>query len=111
MTREELIQQIILKKSFLCIGLDPDLTKIPAHLLKEEDPIFAFNKAIIDTTHDLAVAYKPNTAFYECHGPKGWEPCKKRLNIYLKMFSALLMLSAVILEIPQPITRKLFSKT
>jgi len=80
MTREELIQQIKLKKSFLCIGLDPDLTKIPAHLLKEEDPIFAFNKAIIDATHDLAVAYKPNTAFYECHGAKGWETLQKTIE-------------------------------
>ena len=80
MTREELIQQIKRKKSFLCIGLDPDLAKIPAHLLKEKDPIFAFNKAIIDATHDLAVAYKPNTAFYECHGSKGWETLQKTIE-------------------------------
>jgi orotidine-5'-phosphate decarboxylase len=85
MTREELIQEIKRKKSFLCIGLDPDLTKIPAHLLKEEDPIFAFNKAIIDATHDLAVAYKPNTAFYECHGSKGWETLQKTIE-YLKFY-------------------------
>ncbi len=80
MTREELIDQIKRKKSFLCIGLDPDLSKIPAHLLDEEDPIFAFNKAIIDATHDLAVAYKPNTAFYECHGAKGWETLQKTIE-------------------------------
>jgi orotidine-5'-phosphate decarboxylase len=80
MTREELIQQIKRKKSFLCVGLDPDLSKIPSHLLKEEDPIFAFNKAIIDATHDLAVAYKPNTAFYECYGAKGWETLQKTIE-------------------------------
>ena len=80
MTREELIDQIKRKKSFLCIGLDPDLSKIPTHLLNEEDPIFTFNKAIIDATHDLAVAYKPNTAFYECYGAKGWETLQKTIE-------------------------------
>jgi orotidine-5'-phosphate decarboxylase len=80
MTRAELIEQIKRKKSFLCVGLDPDLSKIPPHLLKEDDPIFAFNKAIIDATHDLAVAYKPNTAFYECHGSKGWETLQKTIE-------------------------------
>jgi len=65
MTTPQLVQQIKAKKSFLCIGLDVDLTKIPTHLLELEDPIFEFNKAIIDATHDLCVAYKPNTAFYE----------------------------------------------
>ncbi len=80
MTRAELIEQIKLKKSFLCVGLDTDLTKIPKHLLETEDPIFEFNKAIIDATKDFAVAYKPNTAFYECHGPKGWESLKKTLD-------------------------------
>jgi orotidine-5'-phosphate decarboxylase len=80
MTRAELIEQIKRKRSFLCVGLDPDLSKIPAHLLKEDDPIFAFNKAIIDATHDLAVAYKPNTAFYECHGSKGWETLQKTIE-------------------------------
>ena len=71
MTTEELVAQIHKKKSFLCIGLDVDLDKIPTHLLAEEDPIFAFNKAIIDATHHLAVAYKPNTAFYEAYGLRG----------------------------------------
>ena len=65
MTTTELVTQIKKKKSFLCIGLDVDLEKIPTHLLAEEDPIFEFNKAIIDATHHLAVAYKPNIAFFE----------------------------------------------
>lgn len=80
MTRQELIAQIRLKRSFLCVGLDTDLTKIPPHLLETEDPIFEFNKAIIDATKDFCVAYKPNIAFYECHGPKGWESLKKTLD-------------------------------
>jgi len=73
MTTQELIQQIRAKKSFLCIGLDVDLTKIPQHLLECEDPIFEFNKSIIDATHDLCVSYKLNTAFYEAYGIKGWQ--------------------------------------
>lgn len=80
MTRAQLIAQIKRKKSFLCIGLDVDLTKIPMHLLKEDDPIFAFNKAIIDATHHLAVAYKPNIAFYEANGIKGWQALEKTIN-------------------------------
>lgn len=80
MTRKELIAQIKLKKSFLCVGLDPDLTKIPKHLLETEDPVFEFNKAIIDATKDFCVAYKPNIAFYECLGPKGWESLEKTIN-------------------------------
>ena len=80
MTRQELVAQIRLKKSFLCVGLDTDLSKIPAHLLDTEDPIFEFNKAIIDATKDFAVAYKPNIAFYECYGPKGWESLKKTID-------------------------------
>jgi orotidine-5'-phosphate decarboxylase len=80
MTTKELIAQIEKKKSFLCIGLDVDLNKVPKHLLKEEDPIFAFNKAIIDATHHLAVAYKPNTAFYEAYGIKGWQSLEKTIN-------------------------------
>ena len=71
MTRQELIQNIFNKKSFLCVGLDVDLAKVPQHLLKEEDPIFAFNKQIIDATADYCVAYKPNLAFYEAYGVKG----------------------------------------
>ncbi|WP_298239100.1 orotidine-5'-phosphate decarboxylase [uncultured Algibacter sp.] len=80
MTTSDLIQQIKKKKSFLCIGLDVDLNKIPEHLLKEDDPIFAFNKAIIDATHHLCVAYKPNTAFYEAYGIKGWQALEKTIN-------------------------------
>jgi orotidine-5'-phosphate decarboxylase len=80
MTRHELIAQIKLKRSFLCVGLDTDISKIPAHLLDTEDPIFEFNKAIIDATKDFAVAYKPNIAFYECYGPKGWESLQKTID-------------------------------
>lgn len=80
MTRTELIQQIKTKKSFLCVGLDPDLNKIPPHLLQSDDPVFEFNKALIDATKDYCVAYKPNIAFYECLGPKGWESLEKTLN-------------------------------
>ena len=80
MTTNQLLKQIRKKQSFLCIGLDVDLTKIPKHLLDEEDPIFAFNKAIIDATHHLCVAYKPNTAFYEAYGIKGWQALEKTIN-------------------------------
>ncbi len=80
MTREQLIYQIRRKRSFLCVGLDPDLKKIPPHLLEKEDPVFEFNKKIIDATQDYAVAYKPNIAFYECLGQKGWESLRKTLD-------------------------------
>ena len=80
MTTQQLHEQILQKKSFLCVGLDPDLTKIPPHLLETEDPIFEFNKAIIDATHDLAVGYKPNTAFFEAYGIKGWMSLQKTIN-------------------------------
>jgi orotidine-5'-phosphate decarboxylase len=80
MTTQQLIEQIRSKKSFLCIGLDVDLDKIPSHLLELEDPIFEFNKAIIDATHDLCVAYKPNTAFYEAYGIKGWQSLQKTID-------------------------------
>jgi len=80
MTKQELISNIFTKKSFLCIGLDTDITKIPKHLLKTEDPVFEFNKQIIDATHDLCVAYKPNTAFYEAEGLKGWQSLEKTIN-------------------------------
>lgn len=91
MTKQELIAQIRRKKSFLCIGLDVDLAKIPKHLLEEDDPIFEFNKAIIDATHDLTVAYKPNSAFYEAHGLKGWVALEKTIgyinNNYPEIFT------------------------
>jgi orotidine-5'-phosphate decarboxylase len=80
MTTQQLIEQIKLKKSFLAVGLDVDLDKIPKHLLELEDPIFEFNKAIIDATHDLCIAYKPNTAFYEAYGIKGWMSLQKTIN-------------------------------
>jgi orotidine-5'-phosphate decarboxylase len=80
MTTQQLVQQIKHKKSFLCIGLDVDLTKIPQHLLELEDPIFEFNKAIIDATHDLCVSYKPNMAFYEAYGLKGWQSLEKTIT-------------------------------
>lgn len=80
MTTQQLVQQIKHKKSFLCIGLDVDLTKIPQHLLEFEDPIFEFNKAIIDATHDLCVSYKPNMAFYEAYGLKGWQSLEKTIT-------------------------------
>ena len=80
MTTQQLVAQIKKKKSFLCIGLDVDLEKIPSHLLNNEDPIFAFNKAIIDATHHFCVAYKPNTAFYEAYGLKGWKSLEKTIN-------------------------------
>ncbi len=79
MNIQDLVAQIRKKESFLCIGLDTDLDKIPAYLLEEEDPIFAFNKAIIDATHELCVAYKPNTAFYEAYGIKGWQALEKTI--------------------------------
>ncbi|TXE10179.1 orotidine-5'-phosphate decarboxylase [Seonamhaeicola algicola] len=86
MTTAQLVSEIKRKKSFLCIGLDVDLNKIPQHLLKENDPIFAFNKAIIDATHHLCVAYKPNTAFYEAYGIKGWQALEKTINYLNKNY-------------------------
>ncbi len=80
MTTKQLVAEIQAKKSFLCIGLDVDLSKVPKHLLTTEDPIFEFNKAIIDATHHLCVAYKPNTAFYEAYGIKGWKSLEKTIN-------------------------------
>ena len=83
MNRTDLVKQIFNKKSFLCVGLDVDMNKIPKHLLKEEDPIFAFNKAIIDATAEYCVAYKPNLAFYECYGIKGMIAFERTIS-YLK---------------------------
>ena len=83
MNRKALFDNILKKQSFLCVGLDTDIKKIPPHLLQEEDPIFAFNKAIIDATADLCIAYKPNLAFYECTGVKGWIAFEKTVN-YIK---------------------------
>lgn len=83
MTQQELFENIKKKNSFLCIGLDTDITKIPTHLLKEEDPVFEFNRQIIDATKDLCVSYKPNTAFYETVGVKGWISFEKTIQ-YIK---------------------------
>lgn len=80
MNKQQLIQQIKKKKSLLCIGLDTDLEKIPEHLLQSEDPLFEFNKAIIDATNEFAVAYKPNTAFYEAYGIKGFQSLQKTID-------------------------------
>lgn len=80
MNRQDLVQLIRERKSYLCIGLDTDIQKIPKHLLSHADPIFAFNKAIIDATKDLCVAYKINTAFYECQGIRGWESLQRTVE-------------------------------
>lgn len=80
MTRSQLIEQIKRKKSFLCVGLDPDLKKLPKHILREPDAIFEFNKRIIDATAAYAVAYKPNIAFYEALGPRGWNSLQRTLG-------------------------------
>ena len=83
MNRQQLIEQIFTKRSFLCVGLDTDIKKIPQHLQTEEDPIFSFNKAIIDATAPYCVAYKPNLAFYESYGIKGMLAFERTVN-YLK---------------------------
>ena len=83
MNRQQLINEIFTKKTFLCVGLDTDINKMPAHLKNEEDPIFAFNKAIIDATAPYCVAYKPNLAFYECYGLKGMLAFEKTIQ-YIK---------------------------
>ena len=80
MKRSKLIEQIRKKKSFLCVGLDTDINKIPSFLLDFDDPIFEFNKRIIDATHELCIAYKPNIAFYEALGSKGWDSLKKTVD-------------------------------
>lgn len=80
MTRNDIFAQIQQKKSYLCVGLDTDINRIPKHLLPLEDPVFEFNKQIIDATKDLCVAYKPNLAFYEAMGPAGWESLARTLE-------------------------------
>jgi len=84
MTRDELIHQIKIKRSFLCVGLDTDINQIPMHLLDHEDPVFEFNRQIIEATADLCVAYKPNIAFYESMGAAGWESLRKTWRILPK---------------------------
>ena len=80
MTRQQLFQQILQKRSYLCVGLDSDINRIPKHLLKYDDPVFEFNKQIIDATKDYCVAYKPNTAFYESRGAAGWRSLEKTIE-------------------------------
>jgi orotidine-5'-phosphate decarboxylase len=80
MNRKQLVEEIKRKQSYLCVGLDTDIRKIPDHLKHEKDPVFEFNKQIIDATHKYCVAYKPNIAFYEALGPKGWESLQKTLE-------------------------------
>ena len=80
MTRHQLVEQIFKKRSYLCVGLDTDISKIPRHLLSNPDPVFQFNKQIIDATKYLCVSYKINTAFYEAVGVKGWESLERSVN-------------------------------
>ncbi len=84
MNRTELIDQIKRKRSFLCVGLDTDISKIPEHLLDHEDPVFEFNRQIIEATADLCVAYKPNIAFYECRGVDGWKSLQRTWEVLPK---------------------------
>jgi len=86
MTKQEIFEQIKKKNSFLCVGLDTDINKIPSHLKNSSDPLFDFNKYIIDATADYCVAYKPNSAFYEAHGSKGWESMQKTFEYIPKDF-------------------------
>ena len=86
MNIDSLYQQIKVKESFLCVGLDVDLNKIPPHLLNEKDPIFSFSKGIIDATHSFTVAYKPNLAFFEAYGLKGWQAFEKTIDYLNKNY-------------------------
>ena len=83
MTYNELFEQVKKKKSFLCVGLDSDIKKLPQHLMGVEDPVYEFNKAIVDATADVAIAYKPNIAFYESNGVSGWITLEKTVK-YIK---------------------------
>ena len=86
MNIDSLYQEIKVKESFLCVGLDVDLNKIPPHLLNEKDPIFSFSKGIIDATHSFSVAYKPNLAFFEAYGLKGWKAFEKTIDYLNKNY-------------------------
>ena len=86
MNIDSLYQEIKVKESFLCVGLDVDLNKIPPHLLNEKDPIFSFSKGIIDATHSFTVAYKPNLAFFEAYGLKGWKAFEKIIDYLNKNY-------------------------
>jgi orotidine-5'-phosphate decarboxylase len=93
MDHSQLFRNITEKRSFLCVGLDSEIEKIPSFLLKTKDPVFEFNKRIIDSTHKYAVAYKLNVAFYECNGPKGWKSLESTLNYIKKNFSEILVIA------------------
>ncbi len=93
MTREELFEQIKKKKSFLCVGLDSDIVRIPRHLLETSDPLFNFNKEILDATHDLCVSVKINIAFYESLGVKGWESMEKTVNYIRNTYPELFIIA------------------
>ena len=86
MNKDDLVREIKQKQSFLCVGLDSDLTKNPKDLLSYDDPVLEFNKQIIDATKEYCVAYKPNIAFYECMGSKGWETLQKTFRLYTKKY-------------------------
>jgi orotidine-5'-phosphate decarboxylase len=86
MNHLELFENIVKKRSFLCVGLDSEIEKIPSFLLKEKDPVFEFNKRIIDATHKYSIAYKPNVAFYECYGSKGWNSLEATVNYIKEMY-------------------------
>jgi orotidine-5'-phosphate decarboxylase len=109
--RTELVKQINQKGSFLCVGLDTDLKKIPAHLLSETNPVLTFNKAIIDATHDYCVSYKINTAFYESMGSKGWETMEETLAYIPANQFTIADANAVILVIQVICMPALFLKT
>jgi orotidine-5'-phosphate decarboxylase len=93
MGHSQLFKSITEKRSFLCVGLDSEIEKIPSFLLKTKDPVFEFNRRIIDSTHKYAVAYKPNVAFYECNGQKGWKSLESTLNYIKKNFSEILVIA------------------
>lgn len=93
MTKEQLFEQIRSKQSFLCVGLDADMAKLPAHLCGSQDAIFEFNRAIIDATHHVTVAYKPNTAFYEAHGIQGWRALSETVNYIKSVYPEIMVIA------------------
>jgi len=93
MNHSQLFENIVRKKSFLCVGLDSEIDKIPSFLLKEKDPVFAFNRMIVDATHKYTVAYKPNVAFYECHGASGWEALEATVDYIHKKYPDILLIA------------------
>lgn len=93
MNHAQLFENIVRKKSFLCVGLDSEIDKIPAFLLKEKDPVFAFNRMIVNATHKYTVAYKPNVAFYECHGATGWTTLEATVNYIHKNYPDILLIA------------------